>query len=1238
MKHLIKIALFLTTLTLIACGGSSGGGDPETPAGGGTPPAPTKTDLSIADAQGSEGGNITFTVTSTPNIAKAISFDYKVNFTGAANASDLTGDTSGKITIATNDSNATILIAIFDDNFKEPAETFQIMLSNLSTSSADFTQNTAIGTIAESDPNGEIPITITDQSAAEGSSLNFKVTAGVTTTELISFTYTVDFAGQTAIASDLGSGQQLTGRETIATGDSSTTISIGIAEDTQTEPDETFRITLSRLTPSNATFDFDNRGIAIGKILASDPQIRISDATASSENNISFRVTTNQAISKPITFSYNLVFDNPIALSSASTSDFSSGSTSGNETIAVDSTTTTIEIDLVNDEFKEQNETFQIQLSNLTPTEAKFTDSTATGTISQSDSTGVKTRIGIANAQGREGENITFTVTATPPIAEPITFTFEATLDNKTTASPSDLSGNLTGQRTIATNDSSTTISIAIKDDLLREADETFLVILNKLITPTDATFGDPKGEGKILANDKNGIVVISVADAEASENSGTINFKVTSAFSAVAGSPFTFDYESTVDSPFQSNSSASANDFDATTRMATISVDASSTTISISLMSDTIAEPDETFRLLLTNLSNATLDSNSAEGTILNDDVSNVRDATAMIGDGQITLNWTKPSESVFAGVVIAQATSDTAPLSCETATNVKIIDDQQTPSNITGLTNGSTYSFRICARSNTDSLSNGVELANLTLTVVDRDKDGLIELTTATEFNNIRYNLRGTSYRTRPSVGNSSGCPNNVCRGYELTANIDLSSFTNWNPIGSSSDRFTAFLEGNDKTISNLTIDRTSDSYIGLFAAIQDASIGNLKLATVDIAGGGNVGALVGNATGTNTLSNIELIGDESQTEITAGGDVVGGLAGWFSGGTISDASSSMDIIGGNDVIGGLVGLLAAGGSIKNSSSTGNLTNGIRRVGGLVGWNGGNISQSSATGMISSFSFAGGLVGWNAGNISQSWASGSVRVSLNRVGGLVGHNESNISQSWASGNATSVRGVNVGGLVGQVGGEANITQTWASGNVSSSIVGGLVGIFFNTGINGRNYQLNPNSGNIAPVAGGGNLDLANGDGVGVSFILGGLSSPGRDATSLRALAALSGAASEGTSDYGTKSSWHAGFDSANPVSGTNIDLKTKYCDTNGNGMIDDGTVAGNPNERTANNSVWVMGPTANDNVTTNTNEAGVTATYYQIPAIRCIANTKGITDQTKIDEMRKIEIDRQRHKFPQP
>ena len=104
----------------------------------------------------------------------------------------------------------------------------------------------------------------------------------------------------------------------------------------------------------------------------------------------------------------------------------------------------------------------------------------------------------------------------------------------------------------------------------------------------------------------------------------------------------------------------------------ATIPVGSDSTTISVLIIPDNTVEPDETFRFLITNPSaNATIDSakNSAIGTILNDDLGEISDATAIIGDEKITLNWTNPNSNIFAGVVIAQTTSTDAPLNCASA-----------------------------------------------------------------------------------------------------------------------------------------------------------------------------------------------------------------------------------------------------------------------------------------------------------------------------------------------------------------------------------------------------------------------------------------------------------------------------------------------------------------------------------------------------------------------------------------
>ena len=459
--------------------------------------------------------------------------------------------------------------------------------------------------------------------------------------------------------------------------------------------------------------------------------------------------------------------------------------------------------------------------------------------------------------------------------------------------------------------------------------------------------------------------------------------------------------------------------------------------------------------------------------------------------------------------------------------------------------------------------------------------------------------------------------------CSGYELTANIDLSSFNDgtWDPIGIAdtniNNRFTAIFDGNNNTISNLDISSDSDS-VGLFSIVSGATIRNLKLATVSVTGNNNVGALAGQATGTTTLSNIELIGDESQSsstpEIKGSGANVGGLVGNFNGiGTISDASSSLTVRGGVEEsnisdTGGLVGNLQNGGSIKNSNSSGSVSalGGSTRIGGLVGNNSGTISNSWASGNISNNgnNNVGGLLGNNisSGVISNSWASGNVSGNI-QVGGLVGLNLNKIRNSWASGEV--IGNSAIGGLVGaNAFGLSIISNSWASGEVTgTSDVGGLVGQLFQGGtINGRNYRLSDGANNIG-------TKLATTD-----------------------LAALSGA-SGGTAS--TNSEWHAGFDGQDI--GTAIDLDTRFCDTDGSGSIETSN-RNRHDEQVATNSVWVMPPTANDNVTTNTNEAGVTATYYQIPAIRCIANTAGITDQTTIDAMRKIEIDRQRRKFPNP
>ena len=136
------------------------------------------------------------------------------------------------------------------------------------------------------------------------------------------------------------------------------------------------------------------------------------------------------------------------------------------------------------------------------------------------------------------------------------------------------------------------------------------------------------------------------------------------------------------------------------------------------------------------------------------------------------------------------------------------------------------------------------------------DEDGDGLIEIYTIEDLNNIRGNLEGLR-------GNLQGITSENFKGYELMTDLDFkapesyasgvvnTSYTNgegWEPIGNSTDWFSKEFEGNGYTISNLFINRPSTGYIGLFGHTSTALIKNVGLEEVNVKGSYGVGGLVG------------------------------------------------------------------------------------------------------------------------------------------------------------------------------------------------------------------------------------------------------------------------------------------------------------------------------------------------------------------------------------------------------
>jgi hypothetical protein len=86
---------------------------------------------------------------------------------------------------------------------------------------------------------------------------------------------------------------------------------------------------------------------------------------------------------------------------------------------------------------------------------------------------------------------------------------------------------------------------------------------------------------------------------------------------------------------------------------------------------------------------------------------------------------------------------------------------------------------------------------------------------------------------------------------REVSLTADIDLSGYDNWTPIGANYNTFSGTFTGNSHTISGLTINEPAQSGVGLFGLML-GSVSDLYLSNVNITGYQNVGGIAGEVWG--------------------------------------------------------------------------------------------------------------------------------------------------------------------------------------------------------------------------------------------------------------------------------------------------------------------------------------------------------------------------------------------------
>jgi len=241
----------------------------------------------------------------------------------------------------------------------------------------------------------------------------------------------------------------------------------------------------------------------------------------------------------------------------------------------------------------------------------------------------------------------------------------------------------------------------------------------------------------------------------------------------------------------------------------------------------------------------------------------------------------------------------------------------------------------------------------------------------------------------RTAEQMNAIGASPGDWGKHFQLRADIDLSEYpgNSYNIIGTApmNDSFTGVFDGNDHTISNLSLNSTRQNYTGLFGYVY-GEVMNLGLINPEVfSQGSNVGALAGYLFA-GTISNCYVEGAN-----ISGDDYVGGLVGTCAG-RLNKSYSTGSVMG-DSYVGGLIGIV--GDSTVNMCYSKADVSGHLEVGGLAGkisHEQGVVNNCYATGNVRGGRYAGGLVGQvQSGRAYKSYSTGSVSGDQD-VGGFTG------------------------------------------------------------------------------------------------------------------------------------------------------------------------------------------------------------------------------------------------------
>ena len=217
-------------------------------------------------------------------------------------------------------------------------------------------------------------------------------------------------------------------------------------------------------------------------------------------------------------------------------------------------------------------------------------------------------------------------------------------------------------------------------------------------------------------------------------------------------------------------------------------------------------------------------------------------------------------------------------------------------------------------------------------------------------------------------------------VCHAADKSQNLEEKS---WVPIGNKNIvKYRGTFDGNGKTITNLYINasQTSQNNMGLFGYTYQSTIKNLTFENANVTNTqSNTGILVGKAGYGSTLQNIKI----SKTCQIKGGNYTGGIAGELDGNAYNCVNYAT--VQGIQYIGGLWGMYSRkGNSITACANYGNVTASGEMAGGLVGYfRGGTIQDCANYGDVKGTYRVAGMAGFvSDGKVQNVFSYGNISV----------------------------------------------------------------------------------------------------------------------------------------------------------------------------------------------------------------------------------------------------------------